>query len=114
MIMNTNKSFGMLSGFTDQILNPMEIFFPGFNALSRLFWGIMMDYVRFKTLYITLLILEIISSSIVYFSVQNIYFYFAINMIAAICYGGQMCLYPTLISNIFGIKYFFNNFKEFI
>ena len=59
MILNTLKIFGTLNGVSDIDLNFFEIAFNGVNGTGRIVWGFLLDKIKFKKLYGSLLIVQV-------------------------------------------------------
>ena len=73
------------------------------NGICRIFWGILLDKFGFKILMNIIAIIEIISSSLIYYAVENDFFYILIVLLIATCLGGNfVCIIP-LYTQIYGM-----------
>lgn len=103
MILNLAKPFANFS-LEPEFVKIIMICYPLVNGFSRLLMGIMVDYISFKKLYISLIVTGIgVSCSIGYISHIN-WVYFIYCMISASLLGGNFSLLPPLMSQIYGIK----------
>ncbi len=59
MMFNVAKPFGNLFHTQDSI-STLMILYPIFNGVSRIFWGALLDFFNFKTLFLILIILSVI------------------------------------------------------
>lgn len=80
---------------------------PICNAISKITWGILLDYVSFKKLYMLSITIGIITSASFKYIIpdneaENItYLIYAI--LTSIVHAGFISLNPPMISHIFGI-----------
>lgn len=74
-------------------------------GLSRYLWSWMLERSSFKFLYIVLSIVNAtLAFSISYIvDFKRIYFFYVV--LAYICYGGHLGMFPAVTSQIFGIRY---------
>ena len=104
MIPNINENFGQINKHKQAYLSTLVEVFPIINACSRFIFGPLIDYINFKYLYGILNITVIILSSTIYSFAENNILYFVYNVISAMCLGANFALFPTFISQKFGLK----------
>ena len=101
LLTNTYRNFGIEKNLDE---NGMHILSTLLNTFSRLIWGIICDKFKFKIPYIIILIIQIISGCLIYFSAENLYTYFIVVCSGVISYAGQIIIFPTLIYTKFGVE----------
>ena len=74
-------------------------------GLSRIIWGTVLERDTFKFLYYSLAILNAFLAFTVYFinGIKEIYFAYVV--LAYVCYGGHLGMFPAVTSQIFGVRY---------
>jgi len=74
-------------------------------SFSRFIWGIILEKSTFKAIYGLLSIINALLAFSVFYIVasKNIYFIYVI--LAYLCYGGHLGMFPAVTSQIFGIRY---------
>lgn len=74
-------------------------------GLSRIIWGAVLERDTFKFLYYSLAIVNAFLAFTVYFinGIKEIYFAYVV--LAYICYGGHLGMFPAVTSQIFGVRY---------
>ena len=74
-------------------------------GLSRIIWGTVLERDTFKFLYYSLAILNAFLAFTVYFinGIKEIYFVYVV--LAYVCYGGHLGMFPAVTSQIFGVRY---------
>jgi Na+/melibiose symporter-like transporter len=75
------------------------------NTFSRLLWGLLYDKFGFKNPYRFVCINQIICSSLIYLSANNIYTYFICCCFGVLSFSGHIILFPNLITKKFGIDH---------
>lgn len=75
-----------------------------FNSFGRLFSGLVLSYISFKTLYLTIVSLEIFNA----FTIQHFGITYWIYMIyvcvGMFCLGSHKTMFPTMVTKTFGIE----------
>ena len=104
MIPNINKNFGQINHHSEAYLSILVKVYPIINGCSRFIFGPLIDYINFKYLYGILNITVIILSSTIYYIADNSTLYFVYHVISAMCLGANFALFPTFISQKFGLK----------
>lgn len=74
-------------------------------GFSRFIWGSVLEKGTFKFLYYTLSIVNAFLAFTVYFISGIKEVYFAYVVLAYICYGGNLGMFPAVTSQIFGVRY---------
>lgn len=101
---NTCRSFGALNGIDESFLQLMSKVSSFINGLFRIGWGFVFDWLGFKIPYLIVVINQIIVSGCFYFSAQNSYWYFAMNILENLTFSGHGTIAPPLVTQIFGMK----------
>ena len=111
-IYNVCKQLGLAQDIDEHILYYLTTIFAFINASSRPFFGLLYDKFGFKNLYRIFLVIEVsnllnkISASFsIYFLSKNSIFYFIVCLISAGCMGGGFAVFPSYMTNVFGMKY---------
>jgi hypothetical protein len=105
IILNILKTFGIKIGVSEEFLSMVLCLNPIINAFSKITWGILLDYISFKKLYLLCITMGIILSSTFNFIdyEKNNYIYFAYTALTTCVHGGFISLNPPMVSHIFGI-----------
>jgi MFS family permease len=108
---NINKKFGVDNHINENILNTLVTVFSIVNGFSRLGIGILSDYYSLKLIIIAILSCDVndyfnkfLISCSIFFIVQYEYLYLVYNIMIAITYGGQFCVFPNLFNKVFGTR----------
>ena len=104
-VANTNRTFGQLHQIDESLLGNLANIYAIVSGCSRLIWGILFDKFGFKKLYILLLLVEIIDSATIYFSVSNPYLYCFQVCLGAFILAGNVSLIIPIYPKVFGLKY---------
>jgi MFS family permease len=103
LILNCGRDFGNINGVKQISLYIAGLLFNLINGLSRLFWGFLLDKLKFKKLMFLITILEIIVGFSLYFIVKIEVIYIIELLLVAICIGGSLSILSPTFVEIYGL-----------
>ena len=103
LLTNTYRPFGVSMHLNELGIQSLSKVYTLLNTFSRIGWGLLYDKFGFKYPYRFVCINQIICSSLIYFSAQNIYTYFICCCFGVLSFSGHIILFPNLINKKFGI-----------
>ena len=74
------------------------------NAMFRIGWGFVYDWLGFKIPYTIVTTIQIGVSATFYFSVKHISTYYITNILENVVFSGHGTIAPPIVSEIFGMK----------
>ena len=74
------------------------------NGFFRIAWGFVYDRLGFKIPYTIVTSIQVVVSASFYFSANNIYTYYATNILENVVFSGHGTIAPPIVSKIFGMK----------
>lgn len=101
--MNVFKSYGFDKFKNDQFLTLIGSVGALINGLGRIFWGSLLDFYSFKTIFGILIALQYILIVLIQV-VDNKWVYLIIVTLSMSCEGACATIIPTATLNIFGMK----------
>lgn len=104
-VANTNRTFGQLNQIDESLLGNLANIYAIVSGCSRLIWGILFDKFGFKKLYLLLVLVEIIDSATIYFSVSKPLLYCFQVCLGAFILAGNVSLIIPIYPKVFGLKY---------
>ncbi len=81
-----------------------------FNGLGRISWGKLADLLNFKKALIIMMILQAFLFYFYFMTNMSIPFYFLFTGLIMFCFGGNLSLFPTATSDMFGTKNLGSNY----
>ena len=105
LLTNTYRTFGNAKELDELGMQTLSKIYTLLNTFSRLLWGLLYDKFGFKNPYRFVCINQIICSSLIYLSANNIYTYFICCCFGVLSFSGHIILFPNLITKKFGIDH---------
>jgi len=103
LLTNTYRPFGISMHLNELGIQSLSKVYTLLNTFSRILWGLLYDKFGFKYPYLFVCINQIVCSSLIYFSANNIYTYFICCCFGVLSFSGHMILFPNLVNKKFGI-----------
>jgi MFS family permease len=96
------KNYGSLFFSDDAYLTMVATFVYAAAAVSRFFWGIIVDWIGFKKVYGFILGMEIVLAFTIMYVTDSEALYIVWIIGTNFCEGGHFSLFPTLAQQIYG------------
>ena len=96
------RKLGTLNGHTEDFLWGVSFWFKALNAVSIIFWGMILDRVGFKKLYSVILSVQLIISPLCFFISSSMTGFILYNGISAILHSVNISIHLTTYVLIFG------------
>jgi len=103
LLTNTYRPFGISMHLNELGIQSLSKVYTLLNTFSRILWGLLYDKFGFKYPYLFVCINQIVCSSLIYFSANNIYTYFICCCFGVLSFSGHIILFPNLVNKKFGI-----------
>jgi OFA family oxalate/formate antiporter-like MFS transporter len=81
-----------------------------FNGLGRITWGRLADAINFRRAMLIMMLLQAASLFIYFTTSFSIALYFVFTWIIMFCFGGNLSLFPTAVSDMYGVKNVADNY----
>jgi len=104
LISNCWRDFGNRSKVSQDPLFYLGILFGIVNGSSRFLWGFLMDKFGFRILMFVITGIEILISTTLYFSVNNVFLYIISVLFISACIGGHFSILSPEFNKIFGFE----------
>ncbi|MFO8018066.1 MAG: hypothetical protein R6U96_05480 [Promethearchaeia archaeon] len=82
-----------------------------FNGAGRIVWGKFADVLDFRRAMITMFGIQALLFFIYYTSNVNNTFFLVMTCLIFFCYGGNLSLFPTATSDLYGKEHFSSNYS---
>lgn len=104
LISNCNRDFGNRNNVSQTAIFTLGILFGIVNGSSRFLWGYLMDKLGFKTLMLSITIIEITVGTSLYFVVNYDFIFVICVLCIGACIGGNFVILAPTFNKIFGLQ----------